>query len=521
CRPRARRKALVLVVVLVVVTSLSLGALAFSLLMVGEREVAQAAGRRIQALALAESGIEAARQLLGEQPDARSPDGTWFENAERFQGVLILDGETPQDRGRFSIVAADGGEMRFGLECESSKLNLNTILQEGGDAAAARQRLMVLPDMTEEIADAILDWIDADDEQREFGAEADYYQSLDVPYRPSNGPLRCLEELLLVRGVTPQLLYGADRNRNGLIDADESALDAQPGWVRFLTLFSRESNLNPDGEPKIDLNQDDAETLYAQLCEAFDEEWAVFIVGYRQQEELYEDEETPPAEQNPPAGEESDSNRQRDENEEEEEEIEYQDRPAGQLDLTKPLNQKLDSPLDLIGRKIKVNYQESEKAAVVSPLFADQSEAMREYLPKLFELATTEGENPPAGRINLNLAPIEVLSGVPDVDASLAEEIVARRPAAPALASPHHRHPTWLLIDGVVPLDKMKALLPRLTAGGCVYRAQAVGFFDEGGAVIRLAVVIDAGESPPRIVSVQDMTPFGRGFDLPGLGAQP
>ena len=35
---------------------------------------------------------------------------------------------------------------------------------------------------------------------------------------PKNGPLETVEELLLVRGVTPQLLFGADINRNGQLD---------------------------------------------------------------------------------------------------------------------------------------------------------------------------------------------------------------------------------------------------------------------------------------------------------------
>ena len=36
------------------------------------------------------------------------------------------------------------------------------------------------------------------------------------PYAPRNGPLGSIEELLLVRGVTPALLFGADLNRNGV-----------------------------------------------------------------------------------------------------------------------------------------------------------------------------------------------------------------------------------------------------------------------------------------------------------------
>ena len=87
---------------------------------------------------------------------------------------------------------------------------------------AGRDLLMALPGMTYEIADAMLDWIDEDDEIREYGAEVDYYSSLDPPYAPKNGPLESVEELLLVRDVTAQLFFGSDANRNGNIEQKES-----------------------------------------------------------------------------------------------------------------------------------------------------------------------------------------------------------------------------------------------------------------------------------------------------------
>ena len=85
-----------------------------------------------------------------------------------------------------------------------------------GQETAGRDLLMALPGMTEETADAILDWLDEDEEPREYGAESDYYSSLSPPYAAKNGQLETVEELLLVRGVTPQLLFGADVNRNGI-----------------------------------------------------------------------------------------------------------------------------------------------------------------------------------------------------------------------------------------------------------------------------------------------------------------
>jgi len=84
---------------------------------------------------------------------------------------------------------------------------------------------MGLPDMTEEIADSILDFVDSDDDRRENGVESNFYSGLNPAYSAKNGPLDSLDELLLVNGVTPELLFGLDTNRNGILD--------DSGWVTF------------------------------------------------------------------------------------------------------------------------------------------------------------------------------------------------------------------------------------------------------------------------------------------------
>jgi len=61
------------------------------------------------------------------------------------------------------------------------------------------------------IVEAIIDWIDEDDEVLGFGgAESSYYQGLETPYSPRNGPMEFIEELLLIRGITPELYYGTE-----------------------------------------------------------------------------------------------------------------------------------------------------------------------------------------------------------------------------------------------------------------------------------------------------------------------
>ena len=81
----------------------------------------------------------------------------------------------------------------------SARLNLNTV---------TREALLTLPGVTEEIADSIIDWRDADDNPGAQGAESDTYQAYPRPYSAKNGPFDLVDELLLVKGITAPLLYG-------------------------------------------------------------------------------------------------------------------------------------------------------------------------------------------------------------------------------------------------------------------------------------------------------------------------
>ncbi len=167
---------------------------------------------------------------------------------------------------------------------------------------------MGLPGMTEEIADCILDFLDEDDEARPYGAESEYYSQLPSPYAAVNGPLHSVDELLLVKGVTPLLLFGLDQNRNGVVDGSESQAtmmgatgssttttsssslsgnsesESPPslGWSQYLTLFSREKNTDSTGLPRVNLNSTDLQQLQADLDASLSNtEWSSFILAYR------------------------------------------------------------------------------------------------------------------------------------------------------------------------------------------------------------------------------------------------
>jgi hypothetical protein len=285
----------VLILVLVVVLMLALAAANFSNLMTTELDAVYSSSRDVETRALVDSGAEYVAYLLEHRTEPGKEN--MQHSPQLFRGITVAASEQPLNNGRFTILAAYEHDptaqlVRYGLMDESAKMNVNLIGKLVADEVDARFTLMGLPGMTEPVADAILDWVDADDNVRENGAELETYESRNPPYSTKNGPIDTLEELLLVEGVTPELLFGEDANRNGLLDANENDGDVsvpldnadgvlQLGWSAFLSVNSREMNLRYDGRTKIDLNNGLLTDLYDSLEEEFGEDAAKFVIAYR------------------------------------------------------------------------------------------------------------------------------------------------------------------------------------------------------------------------------------------------
>lgn len=98
------------------------------------------------------------------------------------------------------------------IEDEGGKINLNTINDENRGLFAD---FLISKDIDHKdadiITDSILDWIDKDELHHINGAETPYYESLPEPYKAKNGQFDSIEELILVKGVTP-LIFDKIRN---------------------------------------------------------------------------------------------------------------------------------------------------------------------------------------------------------------------------------------------------------------------------------------------------------------------
>ena len=528
----AQRQGVVLAVVLVVVILLAYGAYSFTQLMTSEAAATVMYEREAQARAFAESGIALAAAILI-PPEEGTTVPNLYHNPGLFQGILMREAAYARGTGRTSLVAPmetdiTRSSIRFGLIDESSKLNVNSLANWEIDDEQLRDVLLALPDMTIQMADAILDWIDEDEKPREYGAENEYYGTLDPPYEVNNRALQSLDELLLIRDVTAALLYGEDTNRNGLLDPNENDGELslpwdnadnalQLGWSSYLTVHSREANRRPDGSPRIDVNQEDLAQLYDELVAEFDTETARFVTAFRM---LGPDGAAGNADGSPggadgrsaPGG--------------------GSGAPSGNgasgggssqtrdgLDISQGGQQSIESLYELVGATVTapINGQEQE---LQSPWPNDPTR-LAENLAQMLNTLSITSDSFIEGRVNINQASREVLLTIPDLslqgegNVQLVDSLTGAQTTVgdSTYDSDDLRSTTgWLLVDGLVDLEEMISLDKYLTGKGDVYRVQALGYFDEGGPMVRMEALIDATLFPPRIMWARELTDLGRGY---------
>ncbi len=214
---------------------------------------------------VAESGINIGTELLykkkGEDPFDSFLDSWATLKEETFIPLF--------DKGRLQLV----------IEDLSGRLQINSLAKTGGTPGGQKKSgkkggtstaenfrkilyqlllsgefALQVEEDARNIVDAIVDWIDEDDNESDYGAESNYYQALDPPYECRNGPVETIEELLLVKGVTPILLFG-DGKKRGLAD--------------FVTVYGNDGRMNINTMDPLLVKSMDSQ-IGAELATAFD-----------------------------------------------------------------------------------------------------------------------------------------------------------------------------------------------------------------------------------------------------------
>lgn len=214
-------KGIALLMVLWVLTILIVIVFSFSYMARTEAYAALSFRQMIEKKFLAEAGIE------------RGVAELFYLNQNRNTTTVLEGGEVWRTDGRPYKLLTDDGYYTVSIMNEGGKVDINTapelvlktlFINYGLDTAHA-----------DTLTDSIMDWKDQDNLHRMHGAEDDYYRSLPNPYKARNAYFEALEELLLVRGMTPEILYG-DTGKKGIIN--------------FLTINSGMTTININAAPK-------------------------------------------------------------------------------------------------------------------------------------------------------------------------------------------------------------------------------------------------------------------------------
>jgi len=214
---------------------------------------------RVTLSQMAASGIHVAMALLVKdkmesQVDTLQED---WANPEKIEELLQA---IPFEEGTVSVVISD----------EMAKIQVNALVNfpQSNEFNEAQVNLWdrflrnsrseeELQDDSEPMAiiDSVKDWLDSGDDDAISGlsgAESSYYQALDPPYSCRNGPILDLQELLMIKGITPDIFYGNDES---------------PGISKYMTVYGAAAD--SDGPPsfpgKININTAELPVLVALL----------------------------------------------------------------------------------------------------------------------------------------------------------------------------------------------------------------------------------------------------------------
>lgn len=188
-----RGAVLLLVLVVVALLSALLTDWAFSTLV--DMRLTETFRDSNRAYYLARGGVEVGRQLLHD-------DNNEYDTPTEMWGVGVPSYPVSED-ATISIQLVD----------EDGRFNLNQVVDNLGENPnpLMRDRFRRLLthleiDDPDALSDALIDWIDRNQATSARGAENSWYQSLAEPLACKDGLLDTVDELLLVKGFTPEIV---------------------------------------------------------------------------------------------------------------------------------------------------------------------------------------------------------------------------------------------------------------------------------------------------------------------------
>ena len=278
--PQKQPRGIALIIVMVTIFVLAVLAGAFAFSMKVETKLARNASYETELEWLGRSGVELAKYVLALQ--ANSPNepydslnqvwaggpGSVLSSNSPLSSITLKDHKFKLGNGTFQVTVTDL-ERKFNI---NAVVNTPDILNQafilmGVDAAEYPQ-----------IIASIQDWVDTDDDPHIGGAESDYYEGLKPAYLAKNGPIDDLSELLLIKGITPEIYWGS-----GSTNVPQPTVAAPQNPFSSATVMSNTVGLvdlfTPISSGKLNLNTVSAQTL--QLIPGLDQNMASTIILLR------------------------------------------------------------------------------------------------------------------------------------------------------------------------------------------------------------------------------------------------
>jgi general secretion pathway protein K len=271
----ANERGMALVITIFVIALVTVLVLEYHFDATVELELAANYADDVQAYHLALSGISFARALLLRDDDA--DDGMqdlWYSMSlvpACFppQQLLSMAGEGGGGETMFLDRSTEDGQTQDGASdgqrCvslrivdEQSRLPMNALMPQGESAdpnpvwRQIFEAFLVNFQIDEDVLDALVDWIDKDDQPVGIGgAERTHYAGLEHPYEPPNKPMRSVAELRQIRGFDYETLAKLFPGR-----PPEALADIDLGTNRYVTVYGGQ-------DARVNLNTADEEVLRA------------------------------------------------------------------------------------------------------------------------------------------------------------------------------------------------------------------------------------------------------------------
>ena len=197
--PAQRGAVLIVVLWVLIILSLLVSTMAFEMQV--EAQVTSYYRKRFKAQHLSRAGVEWAKlmlldqTLLNEETEALDPE--LYRNASALHRGLPISG---------MIHTLGEGSFRLDLVPEQGRRNVNQLSDD--DWREVLDQAHVPEEYWDELIDCFQDWVDKDDAHRLNGAESEDEFYDDRGYEVKNAPLDTVDELLLIKGFSYELVFG-------------------------------------------------------------------------------------------------------------------------------------------------------------------------------------------------------------------------------------------------------------------------------------------------------------------------